>query len=510
MGYGSGDGQDRVRLEKAQAIGLFRFQLISPAIDDQLSTRARGVVVRGIAQGWHSDPFGNRVRYSRDTVDRWIRAWRQGGFAALVPSPRQTALRTDADIMEVAAALKRENPARTAAQVQRILVAAKGWAPSQSTLLRLFHRLELPGADGRTTGDAVFGRFEAGDPNELWTGDALHGRRVGGRKTYLFAFIDDHSRLIPGHRWGFAEDTVRLAAAFRRAVQSRGVPRGLYVDNGSAYVDAWLLRACAKLGVRLTHSTPGRPQGRGKIERFFRTVNEQFLVEVQDTTAEELTAQGISQAAALLDLNRLFTGWVETVYHPRVHTETEQTPLARWAAGWERTGRRPQVPGADDVAEAFRWAEFRSVTKTATVSLLSNTYQVDPSLTGRRVELVFDPFDMTDIAVNHHGKSFGKATPHTVTRHSHPKARPETVDAPPAPTGIDYLNLVAGEHHGRAGQAINFHALTGITPGSPPAVGGAEADITAEPAPVTEPGQVPGQLPLPEMPTPSMKDVEQQ
>ena len=134
-------------MEKAQAIGLFRFQLISPAIDDQLSTRARGVVVRGIAQGWHSDPFGNRVRYSRDTVDRWIRAWRQGGFAALVPSPRQTALRTDADILEVAAALKRENPARTAAQVQRILVAAKGWAPSQSTLLRLFHRLELPGAN---------------------------------------------------------------------------------------------------------------------------------------------------------------------------------------------------------------------------------------------------------------------------------------------------------------------------------------------------------------------------
>jgi len=77
MGNGSADEQDRVRLEKAQAIGLFRFQLISPAIDDQLSTRARGVLVRQVAQGWHSDPFGNRVRYSRDTVDRWIRAWRE-------------------------------------------------------------------------------------------------------------------------------------------------------------------------------------------------------------------------------------------------------------------------------------------------------------------------------------------------------------------------------------------------------------------------------------------------
>ena len=140
---------------------------------------------------------------------------------------------------------------------------------------------------------------------------------------------------------------------------------------------------------------------------------------------------------------------------------------------------------------------------------MSNTYQVDPSLTGRRVELVFDPFDMTDISVRHHGAPFGKATPHTVTRHSHPKARPETVDAPPAPTGIDYLHLVAGQHHGRTGQAINFHALTGI-PGAAPAVDGAEPDVTAEPSPVSEPGQVPGQLPLPDMPTPNMKGVEQQ
>ena len=120
------------------------------------------------------------------------------------------------------------------------------------------------------------------------------------------------------------------------------------------------------------------------------------------------------------------------------------------------------MPGTDDLAEAFRWAEFRTVTKIATVSLHSNTYQVDPSLTGRRVELVFDPFDMTDIAVRHHGQPVGKAIPHTIGRHSHPKARPETVDAPPAPTGIDYLDLVAGTHHEpiRRRPAINFDALT--------------------------------------------------
>ena len=136
-------------------------------------------------------------------------------------------------------------------------------------------RVDLMGpAAGEQAG--VFGRFEAADPNELWCGDALHGPRVGDRKTYLFAFLDDHSRLAVGSRFGYAEDTVRLAAALKPALAARGVPAGIYVDNGSAFCDAWLLRACAKLGVRLVHSQPGRPQGRGKIERFFRTVREQF------------------------------------------------------------------------------------------------------------------------------------------------------------------------------------------------------------------------------------------
>ena len=166
-------------------------------------------------------------------------------------------------MLELAAALKRENPARTAAQVMRVLRASGGWSPSERTLQRHFVRLELTTRpDGSPP--PVFGRFEAARPNEIWTGDALHGPVIGGRKTYLFAFIDDHSRLITGHRFGHAEDTVRLAAALRPALASRGIPERIYVDNGSAFVDAWLLRACAVLGVKLTHSTPGRPQGRGK------------------------------------------------------------------------------------------------------------------------------------------------------------------------------------------------------------------------------------------------------
>ena len=360
-------------------------------------------------------------------------------------------------------ALRRENPERTAAAIRRILRAQLGWAPDERTLQRNFHRLGLTSA---TAGGSapVFGRFEAEQPNDLWTGDALHGMRIGSRKTYLFAFLDDHSRLLSGYRWGYAEDTVRLGAALRPALASRGVPKAAYVDNGSAYVDRWLLRACAKLGVRLVHSTPGRPEGRGKIERFFRTVREQFLVEVTDTTVEDLAAAGVDHAGALLELNRLFMAWVETEYHRRTHSETGQSPLARWEAGWDRRGTLPGLPTAADLTEAFLWSEFRVVTKTATVSLHANTYRVDPALAGRRVELVFSPFDLETIEVRYREQSFGAAIAHTITRHTHPKARPETHDGPPpAATGIDYLALTAAAHHEqlRHDERIGYHALYG-------------------------------------------------
>jgi putative transposase len=187
----SGAEEDRKRAARAEQVALFRYQLIREAADPALSTRQRGRLVRELAARAHPGPFGDPVHVSRETIDRWIRAWRAGGFAALAPPARQVTLRTDAAVLELAAGLKREKPARTAAQVMRILRASCGWSPSVRTLQRHFERLELTTRpDGRPP--QAFGRFEASRPNELWTGDALHGPRIAGRKAYLFAFTDDH------------------------------------------------------------------------------------------------------------------------------------------------------------------------------------------------------------------------------------------------------------------------------------------------------------------------------
>jgi transposase len=220
--------EEAERMERARRVGLFRYMLIREAADPGLSGRQRGALVRALAAAEHVGPDGRPVRLTRWTLDRWIAEWRAGGFDALVPSPRQCAPRTSAEVLEVAEALKRENPARTAAQVRRILKVQSGWAPDERTLQRHFARQGLGRGAGRGT-PAVFGRFEASRPNEIWTGDALHGPRIEGRKTYLFAFVDDYSRAVAGHRWGLAEDTVRLAAALRPALASRGVPERIYV-----------------------------------------------------------------------------------------------------------------------------------------------------------------------------------------------------------------------------------------------------------------------------------------
>ena len=199
------------------------------------------------------------------------------------------------------------------------------------------------------------------------------------------------------------------------------------------------------LGIRLVHSRPGRPEGRGKIERFFRTVRDQFLVEVD--------ARGV---ADLVELNRLFAAWVETAYHRRVHSETGATPLDRFVAGGPFA-----IPTPAQLHEAFLWSEPRTVTKTATVSLHGNTFEVDAALVARRVECVFDPFDLTTIEVRFAGRAMGPDVARIIGRHTHPMARPDTVPAP-ATTGIDYLGLLSDRHAAELAQLAPPTSYSGL------------------------------------------------
>ncbi len=137
----------RTRAERARQVALFRYRLIQDVIDPALSTRQRGQAVRAVAAVEHDGPFGEKVTVGRSTIDRWARWWRTGGFTALVPRPAQVTARTPAEVLDMAAGLKRENPARTATQVRRIMIVQSGWVPSERTLQRHFERLGLAVAE---------------------------------------------------------------------------------------------------------------------------------------------------------------------------------------------------------------------------------------------------------------------------------------------------------------------------------------------------------------------------
>src|SRR6266511_424360 len=281
----------------------------------------------------------------------------------------------------------------------------------------------------------------------------VHGPKVAGRNTYLFAVLDDYSRLLVGYRWGHSEDTLRLEAALRNALACRGIPSAFYCDNGSAFVSRQLAYTCAHLGIRIVHSQPGRPQGRGKIERVFGTVRGQFLAEIAPAGGAGTTVDSVD------DLNTTFAAWAETVYHRQVHSETGQPPLARFEAGWP-DGTGPRLPSTEQLRQAFLWVQTRQVTKTATVSLLGNAYAVDPALVGRKVELAYDPADLTRIEVSWRGTPMGVATPYRIGRHTHPAAKPDTAPPPRPETGIDYLTLLEAARTAEHAGGINFLAIT--------------------------------------------------
>ena len=429
-------------MDGAQEIGVFRWRIVGEAADVSLSARERGALVRALAAREHLGPDGRWVRVSRNTLDRWIRAYREGGFDALVPARRRVANQTPERLLELAVALRREQPARTAAQIERIIVEAEGSSPCARTIQRHLKAAGLGWRGGPVT--RALGRFEAESRNELWTGDALHGPLIDGRRAILFCFIDDHSRLLVGYRWAAREDVLNASRALRAAIAARGVPKAVYVDNGSPFVSGQLLRACAVLGIRLIHSRPGRPEGRGKIERAFRTVREQLLVELEDRPP-----------ASLEELGQTFQAWVEQVYHRRVHSETGQTPLERFLAAG-----RPRLPAERSLREAFRWAERRTVSRTGTVGMHGNSYEVDPELAGRPVDLVFDPLELADVEVRLDGRHAGLAVPLKVRRHVHPRAQAQP--EPAAPTGVDYLSLIRQRRERELQQRIDYRHLPAL------------------------------------------------
>jgi len=218
------------------------------------------------------------------------------------------------------------------------------------------------------------------------------------------------------------------------AILRRGLPKAIYVDNGQVYSATQFAAACATLAIQRIQAAPYSPEGKGKQERFFETLRAQFLPEVEP-----------SQLATLFDLNESLWAWLECLYHQHEHSQTKQTPLARYTAGLAQV--RPVDP--ETLRRAFLWREKRKVHRDATLSLQGNRYQVEPRWAGRALELRFDPFDLSQVELYLEGHALGLADVLTQGRQRH-LAVERLATEPPAPpkpqTSLDFLTALRAEY----------------------------------------------------------------
>jgi transposase InsO family protein len=421
---------------KAEKIALFRYGLIAPMV---LEALPRGELTRRaeqIAARQFEIPASTRTSVSVDTLLDWALRYRNGGFEALAPQPRQdrgqsrTISPRLADLIE---RLKRENPHRTGATLLRELALSSGQNTSGLSASTLYRFLKQRGLSERQLlAPPAHKKFEAQHSNQIWQSDMLYGpyvQRPGGGKmqAMLHAILDDASRLIPHAQFYASQGLDACLDCLRQGIAARGVPVRLYMDNAKIYRSPQLARISASIGMLIVHTPPYQPEGRGKIERFFRSSREQFL----NNLAPKPTL-------SLEELNERLWAWLE-VYHRTEHSSLRTTPLVRWQRDIEKIR---QLPPATDFRRLFFHRLDRLVRRDCTFLLHNRFYEAPPHLAGETIEARFDPLDPALVEIYFQGKAEGIARLVDPVVNGQLPSTKLSKAAEPEATGINFVDLL--------------------------------------------------------------------
>jgi len=354
------------------------------------------------ARKWNI-PFSFRTRIGRNTIRDWISRYQSsaGSLEALYPKDRADKGQSRSMDPETAAnlvQLRRQMPTATVATViqamQQRQMVSPGITLAPTSVWRFLTAHGLMSTATETPVDRR--KFEAELPNDIWQSDVMHGPKVlvdgRERKSYLIAFIDDHSRLIPFADFYLSENLAAFLDAFEKALLKRGLPRKLYVDNGAAYRSHQLEHICASLAIALIHAKAYQPQGKGKIERFFRTVQMQLL-------------PSLDKGIRLQDLRQALVQWLDG-YHQRGHSATGCSPWQRFAANMQCLRSAPE-----NLKDHFRTVSRRTVAKDRTVTLDGHLFEAPVQLIGKRIDLLYHKDQWQRVEARWKNSSYGLLRP---------------------------------------------------------------------------------------------------
>jgi putative transposase len=393
-----------MREDQKKQIAVFRFGVIHEFVGGAVLDygEQQRLLKDKCARKWQI-PYSSRTRISRTAMLGWIKRYKESGekLESLYPKDRQDRQKSraiDESTAENLMALRKNMPGATVpaliqAMQQRSLIRP-GTRLKTTTVYRFLHSQKLMRP---LTAYPDRRKFEAELPNDLWQSDVMHGPLVMAeprqRKAYLIAFIDDHSRLVPQARFYLSEKLEAFLDAFEKALLKRGLPRKLYVDNGAAYRSRHLEYISASLGIALVHAKPYQPQGKGKIERFYRRVRQQFM-------------PTLTHPLSLGELNERFEVWLRQDYHAKIHSAIGTTPLQRFTSRMQCIRSAPE-----NLSDHFRALARRRVAKDRTLTLNGRLFEAPVALIGQRVDLLYHPDQPQKVEVRLAEKSYGYLQP---------------------------------------------------------------------------------------------------
>ncbi len=364
--------------------------------------------IKAVSQMSFSDEEGHVRQFTWRTIQTWYSRYQKHGVTVMENKPRSDKGKIRKVVLE-----------DVLEAIRKVLPKVHGKSPTRATLYRLcieeglltrcqiapntFRRIvkgyELlkPDSDCSSKLRLAFAKAHA---NEMWQADTLVGPYIQHEgsplQTRLIAFLDDASRVCCHGQFFLAENVDTLIEGLRAAFYKRGVPQSLYVDNGSIYGSKEIIQICARVGCLLHHTPVRDGAAKGKIERFFRTVRDQFLSRSLDLGSLDV-------------LNRQFIHWVEEHYNAQKHSVLEMTPLDRFALDRSRVRYLPPNQAND---ELFFVEEDRTVRADNTFSFKSIRFEAPRHLPERTIQIRFERKRPTQrVIVYYKAERMGEARP---------------------------------------------------------------------------------------------------
>jgi putative transposase len=437
-------------MKEINPIALFRLSVLGPLVSrERLERGELQKTIRELAQRGYAIPNSSRQQIGEKTIENWLRKFRDGGIEALAPKVRidRGQSKIAPTLQDAIVAAKKDNPRRSVRQIGK-LMEDSGLAARKTLSRSAIHRLLQSHGVSRMTGSSSEPEekrsFVAETAGAIWYGDVMHGPQIslGGskRKVYLVSLIDDASRLVTHSAFCLGETALDIEGVLKQALLRRGRPIKLVVDNGPAYRADTLQGVCGRLGIHLIYCKPYTPTSKGKVERWHRTVRDQFMSELDE-----------SRVCDLHDLNARLWGWLEEVYHKTPHAGLDGlTPLARYQRDLAKIRTLGQF--APQLDALFHHRIKRLVRKDGTVSYRNERFEVPYELSGKTVKLVVDPHAGIVIGVeDDKGVSLGPATRlDLIANASRVRRKPAEKAAQRGPrTGPNLVELAHSKYHGQ-------------------------------------------------------------